>query len=332
MAGLTLAGGYGPLIGRFGLALDNLVAAEVVLADGRVVNASEDEESELFWALRGGGGNFGVVTAMHLRVHDLPSIRTGVLVYPFSEARTVVARCAELSASASDALTVQVVLACGPDGTPMVLIVPTWCGSPEQGEARLAPFLDLGTLLAGKLESMPYGRSLTLFDAFITQGQRTFMETCSVPALDDRSIDAMVESMKAAVSPGCAIITHEFRGAASRIPADATAFGHRGDHVVLELLASHVDRSEPLEAERHRRWAREALQSFDATALPGAYPTFLVAADRDRVRRSYGPNASRLLQVKRRYDPDNVFRSAIPLPDVERGADGTGSAQTSDHL
>ena len=331
MAGLTLGGGYGPLIGRFGLALDNLVAAEVVLADGRIVTASEDEESELFWALRGGGGNFGVVTAIHLRVHDLPSVRTGVLVYPFSEAPTIIARCAELSASASDALTVQVVLACGPDGAPIVLIVPTWCGSPEEGKARLAPFRDLGTLLTGGLESMRYGRSLTLFDAFLTQGQRTFMQTCSIPALDDASIEAIVESMKAAASPGCAIITHEFRGAASRVPAEATAFGHRDNHLVLEFLASFIDRSDPLEEERHRSWGREALRKLEAIALPGAYPNFLVSADADRVKRSYGPNAARLLRIKRRYDPDNVFRSAIPLPDGVPGVDVPEPAQGSNH-
>ena len=317
MAGLTLGGGYGPLIGRFGLALDNLVAAEVVLADGRIVTASEEEESELFWALRGGGGNFGVVTALHLRVHDLPSVRTGVLVYPFSEARSVLARCAEISASAPDALTVQVVCACGPDGTPMVLIVPTWCGSPEEGEARVAPFLELGTLLTGTLESMPYGRSLTLFDAFVAQGQPTFMETCSLPALESESIEGLIHSMKAVASPGCAIITHEFRGAASRVPAEATAFGQRGDHLVLEFLATFVESLDPLEEQRHRRWLRETSLTFEPMALPGAYPNFLVAADADRVARSYGPNASRLMRAKRRYDPDNVFRSAIPLPDGE---------------
>jgi hypothetical protein len=158
------------------------------------------------------------------------------------------------------------------------------------------------------------------------------METCSLQALDDASIDAVVESMKAAASPGCAIITHEFRGAASRVPAAATAFGERSDHLVLEFVAAYTEHSDQFEEQRHRRWGREALRNLEATALPGAYPNFLVAADGDRVRRSYGPNASRLLQVKRRYDPDNVFRSAIPLPDGEGGGDLTGRAQGSNHL
>jgi FAD/FMN-containing dehydrogenase len=147
MAGFTLGGGYGPLIGRFGLALDNLLAAQVVLADGRTVVASPDNEEELFWALRGGGGNFGVVTAMRYRLHNLPSIRSGMLVYPFAEARAVLRRCADIAASSPEDLTVE--LGCvggGPDGKPVVLIHLTWCGLPADGDARVAPFLKLGTL------------------------------------------------------------------------------------------------------------------------------------------------------------------------------------------
>ncbi len=152
MTGLTLGGGYGPLIGRFGLALDNMLAAEVVLADGRVVFASPETEEELFWALRGGGGNFGVVTSMVHRLHDVPSVHSGLLIYPFAEAKAVMERCAEIAASAPEELTVQVVLVIGPDGTPVVLIAPTWCGEPALGEMRVAPFLKLGTLLAGNIE------------------------------------------------------------------------------------------------------------------------------------------------------------------------------------
>jgi FAD/FMN-containing dehydrogenase len=314
MAGLTLGGGYGPLIGRFGLALDNLLAAEVALADGRVVVATHDHEEELFWALRGGGGNFGVVTAMHHRVHDLPSVRSGMLVYPFAEAKAVLERCADLAASLPEDLTFQLAFAAGPDGTPVVLIVPTWCGWPEEGEARVAPFLKLGTLLAGAVEAMPYGALLTFFDPYIVHGQRTFMETCWLPALDSASIDALIEAMETAVSPGCAIVTHEFKGAASRVPVEATAFGLRRDHVLVEILAAFVDPSDKLEEQRHREWTTATLQAFDAMALPGGYPNLLPGGDADRAAKSYGRNAERLIKAKRHYDPDNVFCSAIPLP------------------
>src|SRR6516162_1318317 len=147
MTGLTLGGGYGPLIGRFGLALDNLLAAEVVLADGRVALARDDSESELFWALRGGGGNLGVVTAMYHRLHDLPSVHSGLLVYPFAEAKRVLEGCAEIAASAPEELTAQLGLVAVADGPPLVMVVPTWCGRPDQGEAHLARFRRLGAPL-----------------------------------------------------------------------------------------------------------------------------------------------------------------------------------------
>lgn len=314
MTGLTLGGGYGPLIGRFGLALDNLLAAEVVLADGRIVTAKPDSEAELFWALRGGGGNFGVVTAMQYRVHDLPSVRAGMLLFPFNEARAVLEASIDIAASAPDELTVQLGLVGGPDGSPLVMIAPTWCGLPEQGEGRLAPFFRLGTVVAGALDAMTYGASLAVFDPFLVTGQRVFMETCWLPALDSSGVDAFIRAMATAVSPGCAIITHEFRGAASRVPAEATAFGVRRDHVLVEILASFADRSGPLDEQRHRQWVQTTREAFGALALPGGYPNLLSGENPARAAKSYGGNVERLIRAKRQYDPDNVFCSAIPLP------------------
>jgi FAD/FMN-containing dehydrogenase len=312
VAGLTLGGGYGPLIGRFGLALDNLLAAEVVLADGRVVLARDDSENELFWALRGGGGNFGVVTAMYHRLRDVPDVRSGMLIYPFAEAKRVLERCAEIATFMPDELTVQIGVAVGPDG-PVVMIVPTWCGPSAEGEARLAPFFKLGTLLAGSLNVTPYGRSLTVFDPYLVNGQHEIMDTCWLTALDGRSIEVFVRAMEMAVSSGCAIFTHEFKGAASRVPEEATAFGLRRDHILIEILAGFVDRSDKLEERQHRGWVRATRASFEAMALPGAYPNLLATGDY-RAAKSYGRNAKRLIEAKRRYDPDNVFFSAIPLP------------------
>src|SRR5215813_3756674 len=154
MAGLTLGGGYGPLIGRFGLALDNLLAADVILADGRIVTAEAGREEDLFWALRGGGGNFGVVTAMRVRLHEVPHVVSGMLVYPFAEARTVLRRLAEITPAMPDELAVQAVATAGPDGAPVVLLVPTWSGAEVEGERHLAPLLRLGTLLAYTLDTV----------------------------------------------------------------------------------------------------------------------------------------------------------------------------------
>jgi FAD/FMN-containing dehydrogenase len=312
--GFTLGGGYGALIGRFGLALDNLLAAEAVLADGRAVLANSQSEEELFWALRGGGGNFGVVTAMQHRVHDLPSIRSGVLFFPFAEAKSVFEGCAEIAASAPDELSAQLGLIYGPDGAPMVMAVPSWSGAPQEGETRLAPFFQLGTAIASTVEVTSYGASLTAFDAFIVNGKREFMETCWIPALNATSSEIFIEAMERAVSPGCAIFTHEFKGAASRVPAAETAFGLRRDHVLVEILTTFEDRPDAGEEGRHQQWARSTQQAFSAIALPGGYPNLLAGGDPERAAKSFGPNAGRLIRAKRDYDPDNVFRSAIPLP------------------
>ena len=315
MAGFTLGGGYGPCIGRFGLALDNLLAAEVVLADGRFVTASETSEAELFWALRGGGGNFGVVTAMHHRLHELPCIWSGMLLFPFAEARSVLEGCAAIAASAPEELTVQLGILMGPEGVPVVMIAPTWCGPPEQGEARVAPFRKLGTALVSTVSAMSCRDRLGIFAAHIVNGQRVFMETSWLPSIDNRSVDAMINAMANAVSPGCAIITHAFRGAASRVPLEITAFGLRREHVLVEILACFTDRSDRLEEQRHRQWAQDARGAFDAMALPGGYPNLLARGEGARAAKSYGRNAERLIKAKRLYDPANVFCSAIPLPD-----------------
>jgi len=314
MAGLTLGGGYGPLIGRFGLALDNLLAAEVVLADGRIVVADDANEAELFWALRGGGGNFGVVTAMCHRLHELASVRSGVLVYPFCEARAVPERCADIAAAAPRELTVQIGCVAGPNGPPLVLIVPKWCGLAAVGETRTEPFLRLGTLLSGALTTTSYQTALSAFDAYLVHGQWTFMETSWLPALDSDSTDAFIGAMAAAVSPGCAVFTHEFKGAATKVTAESTAFGLRREHVLVEILAAFADPAGEAAEERHRQWARAPRQALADKALPGGYPNLLVADDAERVANGYGPNAQRLVATKRHYDPGNVFCSAIPLP------------------
>jgi FAD/FMN-containing dehydrogenase len=314
MAGFTLGGGYGPCIGRFGLALDNLLAAEVVLADGRIVTVDEDSEADLFWALRGGGGNFGVVTAMLHRLHELPCVWSGMLLFPFPEARAVLEGCARIAASAPDELTVQLGIIMGADRVPAVMIVPTWCGAPELGEAHVAPFRSLGTVLVSTVAAMSSRDRLGIFDAHIVNGQRVSMETCWLPAIDSRGVDAMIEAMAVAVSPGCAIFTHAFRGAASRVPVEATAFGLRRDHVLVEILATFADRLDFVDEHRHRQWALAARKAFDAIALPGGYPNFLPRGDSDRAAKGYGRNAERLIKAKRHYDPTNVFRSAIPLP------------------
>jgi hypothetical protein len=254
-------------------------------------------------------------------------VRTGLLVYPFSDAKAVLRRCADIAASSPEDLTVEFACTGGPDGRPVVIVHPTWCGPLAEGEARVAPFLKLGTLLAGNLEGMSYGTSLTLYDQYIVNGQRVFMDTCWLPAVDSAAIDVFVEAMETAASAHCAVFTHEFKGAAARVPVEVTAFGLRRDHVVVEILATFVDRSDKEEEQRHRQWARTTRQAFAPMALPGGYPNFLTGEDPDRVAKSYGPNAGRLIAAKRHYDPDNIFSSANPLPVRMRAQHGHPSCR-----
>jgi len=313
MAGLTLGGGYGPLIGQYGLALDNLLGAEVVLADGRIVMADRDGEPDLFWALRGGGGNFGVVTSMRHRLHVLPTVRSGMILFSASDAKAVLEGCAEIAATAPDALTFQIMFIFDPEKRPMIAVIPTWCGSSSESEARLAPFLALGNHVASFVGVQPLGASLKMFDPHIVNGLRVTMETCWLPAFNRGTIDAFIEAIETAVPPGCAIVTHEFKGAASRVPADETAFRLRRDHTLVEILAAHADDG-LIEGDRYRRWVKATHEAFDLLALPGGYPNMLKVGDSARAKRSFGANAGRLIEAKRRYDPDNVFSSAIPLP------------------
>lgn len=314
VGGLTLGGGYGALIGRCGLALDNLLGAEIVLADGRIVTAAPDKDADLLWALRGGGGNFGVVTNMHHRLHDVPSVHSGMLIYPFSEAKSVLQASLDIIASMPEELSVQFCFVGGPDGLPIVILVPTWCGRPEEGDARTSPFLGLGTLLAGSVSTQSYGASLRLFDGHFVNGHRVFADNCLLPRLDADAVDILIRTMETAVSPGCAIITHEFKGAASRVPVAATAFGLRRDHVLIEIVAIFPGQSDIREAIRHQQWARITRQALMPISLPGGYPNMLASGDVERAAKSYGGNLERLLAIKRQYDPGNVFHSAIPLP------------------
>ena len=206
------------------------------------------------------------------------------------------------------------------------MIVPTWCGVRTEGESRLAPFLKLGTVLANTIDEMPYGTSLTAFDPYLVTGQHEFMETCWLAAFDDDCIQIFIDAMASAL-PGCAIFTHEFRGAASRVGPEATAFGLRRDHLLVELLTTFGDRS-VFDERRYQRWLRASLHAFDAIALPGGYPNLLPKGDTGRATKSFGGNAERLIKAKRTYDPDNTLSSAIPLP-VARGCEAATRAALS---
>jgi FAD/FMN-containing dehydrogenase len=310
MAGLTLGGGYGPLIGGCGLALDNLVGAEVVLPDGRFVTATESETPELFWALRGGGGNFGVVTSLSVRLHPVADVLAGLIVYPWSDALRVWAQLDEILVDGPDELTVQTGMLPGPDGSPTVFLSPVWCGDLSTGESVIAPLRLLSTPLVAQVAATSYAGLLRQFDAYVVHGRHYAGRTRNVSRFTPEVIAALFEAGLRQTSRHSAIAVHHFHGAAARVPVGSTAFGLRAPHRMIEIVAAW----EPEDDEAaHIGWADRVAADLAPYALPGGYPNMLGPDDHEQTAHAYGSNAARLRAVKKQFDPDGAF-SAIALP------------------
>jgi FAD/FMN-containing dehydrogenase len=306
MAGLGLGGGYGPLIGRHGLALDNLLAAEVVLANGRKVSASATENEDLFWALRGGGGNFGVVTSMKIRLHALDKIVSGVVLYSRSEAETVLRRYAEFCKSTDDELSVVSGIMPDPDGEPVVLFAPAWFGEPDRGAQVLGTLQRFGNPIHAHIGPMTYQAMLGLFDAHVVDGRHHAAQTRWLEELTPRAIDVLIDGSDSRTSPLSMIAMHHFHGQATRVGPGETAFALRREHFMVEILAAWEPGAQA-DGASHREWARGLATALTPLALPGGYSNMLGPDERERLASGYGDNAARLRAVKRRYDPDGVF-------------------------
>ena len=308
MAGLTLAGGYGPLCGRHGLALDNHHGADVILADGRHVTASDTGDADLYWALRGGGGTFGVVTAARYRLHPLPSVLAGLILFPLDQAGGVLRGYAEIAAAAPDELTIMTgFLNAG--GQMLLFLFPVWSGDPARGQDAIAALQRLGTPVMSQVAPMPYAGVLGMFDASVVNGRHYALATRWLPALTDDTAAMLTAAAAGATSPLSAIAVHHFHGAAARVPAGDTAFALRRDHLLVEILAAWEPSTDD-DGAAHRAWAQDLSGQLAPSALPGGYPNLLGPGDADRTLLAYGPNAPRLRDLKRRYDPDGVFSTA----------------------
>ncbi len=319
MAGLTLGGGYGPLTARYGLALDNLLNVELVLADGRLVTADAATNPELFWALRGGGGNFGVVTAMRIRLHPLRELLAGLILFSWHEAEAVLRGYAALAASAPDELGVSSGVMSGPDGSPVLFLAPSWTGARPEGDEVMARLQGLGEPVWAQIAPMTCGEMLRMFDDHTVNGRHYAVETRWISTLTPEVIRLLVAGGAAKPSPFAAIMLQHFRGAAARVPVDATAFGLRREHFLIVIVAAweaDAGASTADEAARHRQWAERLSLALALTpaAVPGGYPNLLGPHQRDRAALAYGYKIVRLQRAKQRFDPDGVFASATPLP------------------
>jgi hypothetical protein len=315
MAGLTLGGGYGPLNGLYGLAADNLLSAEVVLADGRRMTTSPEEEPELFWAIRGGGGNLGVVTSMQIKLHETRHMLAGWIVYPWNVAQPVLRRYAAFAASMPNELGVPVAMGSGSDGHPTITLVPLWNGDKRQGERAMDYLQALGKPQLVEFGPMTYSEMLAPYDALLAEADGCHWEirTRSLPTLAPGAIDAITAAIASKTSPHSLVNWHHFHGAATHVAADATAFGVRQEHFMLEIIAGW--KPDGSDGAMHRQWARNLWEGLAPFSLPGGYANQLAPHDREQAKEAYGSNGARLTSLKRRFDPDGVFASAIPLPD-----------------
>ena len=308
MAGLTLAGGYGPLCGKHGLALDNLLGADVVLADGRRVTASHTADSDLYWALRGGGGTFGVVAAARYQLHPLPAVLAGLILFPLAQAATVLRGYAEIAAAAPDELTVMTGFL-GTGGQMLLFLFPVWSGDPAHGQDAITALQQLGTPVMAQVAPMPYPDVLGMFDQSVVNGRHYALATRWLPTLTDHDAAALTSAAALATSPLSAIAVHHFHGAAARVPAHDTAFALRRDHLLVEILAAW-EPSPDTDPAVHRAWAEDLSGQLAPSSLPGGYPNLLGPAEATRTRLAYGPNTPRLRDLKHRYDPNGVFSTA----------------------
>jgi FAD/FMN-containing dehydrogenase len=279
------------------------------------VTTGPDAEPDLFWALRGGGGNFGVVTSLRVRLHPARNMLAGWIIYGLNEAGAVLRRYAAFAATAPDELGVAVGVMPGPDGEPGIMVVALWNGERRQGERAMEDVQAFGTPRSVQVGPSTYSDLLAQFDAWVEAADGCHWETRTrwLPTLTAGAADAIIAAKARAPSPLCVVFCHHFHGAATRMAPAGAAFGQRREHLMVEIVAGWKPDGD--DGAAHRRWAQDLWQSLAPFALPGGYANLLGPDDREQAAEAYGANAARLRVLKRRFDPNGVFTSAIPLPE-----------------
>jgi FAD/FMN-containing dehydrogenase len=305
IAGLTLGGGIGYLQRKHGLTCDNLLSADVVTAQGHLLRASESENADLFWGLRGGGGNFGIVTSFQFRLHPVDRVLAGPVLHPFDAGKDLFRLYRDFAQSASDEVAVLFGLGPLPDGQRAAFLFVCYSGPPEAGEKAIASVRRFGNPLEDLVQPMDYIDVQQAFDADFPFGIRHYWKSSNLREPDDEAIDVMLDFMKEAPSLGPMVFLERFGGAVSRVPDDATAFGHReADHDLV--IASMW--SDEQEDEAHIDWARSFWEAMQPFSTESVYVNYLSEEGKERVHAAYGErHYARLVELKRAYDPENVF-------------------------
>jgi FAD/FMN-containing dehydrogenase len=308
IAGLTLGGGIGWLMGKHGLALDNLLSVELVMADGRVLRASGDENPDLFWAVRGGGGNFGVATSFEYRLHPVgPTVTGGLIVYPIEKARELFKLFRELASSVPDDILMVTVLLGAPDGSGAKLAAMgvCHCGESKEGEAALRSIKAFGSPVMDTVAAMPYCQLNTMLDGSYPRGALNYWKSHFLAGLSDEAIDTLVECFEKCPSPMSQIGLEHFHGAAARVGVEDTAFALRLEGFNLFIISQWMD---PADNERGIAWARESYAAAQRFFGARRYVNYLGNDEAgDPMAAAYGPNYQRLRELKSKYDPDNFF-------------------------
>lgn len=320
VAGLTLGGGFGWLTRRHGMTIDNLLSATVVTADGAVRAASASSESDLFWALRGGGGNFGVVTTFEFQLHPVgPEVYAGLVVYPFTQARQVLRAWRDFTTTAPDSLSVWTVLRKAPPlpflptsahGSEVVIFPMLYSGSPEEGQRIAAPVLQFGDPIATHLGPVPYAGFQTAFDPLLTPGGRNYWKSNNFSELSNAALDVVIAAAGRLPGPECEIFVAQLGGAMARVNPAATAFVGRDARYIMNVHGRWADVNDD---EKVRLWARQTFQQAAPHATGSGYVNFLTDDEAERVSASYGANYPRLQALKQRFDPGNLFRMNLNI-------------------
>jgi FAD/FMN-containing dehydrogenase len=307
IAGLTLGGGLGWLMGKYGLAADNLVSAEVVTASGDVVLASEKENGDLFWGLRGGGGNFGVVSSLEYRLHPVGPVTSGLVAHPVERARDVLRFFREMTSSLPDELTLFGGLLHAPDGsgTPLAVMIACHCGDPGDADAALRPVKAFGQPAIDTIAPASYEQTNTMLDEAFPRGALNYWKSSFLADLSDAAIETLIARFSACPSPMSGLVLEHVHGAATRVGVTETAFPHRSEGYNLLIVSEWLD---PGDTDRNVAWARETYDAMQPYFARGRYVNYLGADEGEEpVRAAYGSNFARLRALKARYDPGNLF-------------------------
>jgi FAD/FMN-containing dehydrogenase len=314
IAGLTLGGGFGWLTRKYGMTIDNLVSAEMVKADGSQVRVSDKENAELFWAIRGGGGNFGVVTRFDFKLYPVgPEIIAGLIVFPFAQARQVLMRYREFAKSAPEEINVWAVLRKAPPlpflpanvhGKEVVVLAVFYSGDPTKGQKLIEPLCSFGDAHGEHIGSQPYVQWQQAFDPLLTPGARNYWKSHNFTELSEGALDSILRFAGELPTPQCEIFLGLIAGASNRIPPEAAAWGHRDTKFVLNVHGRWDDSADD---KRCIGWARDFFKASAPYASAGAYVNFMTEDEADRIAAAYGSNFARLAQIKRKYDPHNIF-------------------------